>query len=364
MLKNQHTIYGRATFLIGGQWGSEGKGATAAWLAANLAKQGKQFDIVTTNAGAQAGHTSVHKGQRRIVYHLPTAPLISREFGLRSMIYLNAGAIIDPELLGKEMEEQSLDYNDVWIHPVAAVIQPEDKVAEEAADSPMTRTGSTRKGVGVALARKIMRGGMVAHQHPFLQKFPQVILDLNQQMLNGKSVLVEVPQGIGLSVNNGAWPHVTSRDCTVQKAASDANIHPHFYGGSILVMRTFPIRVGNIIEEGKENSSGPCFDDQKEISWEEVGVEAEITTVTKRVRRVFTFSHQQLTWAMKITRPNVVVISFADYPNAPVGDIMQRINMEAAHLDMATPTICVQSGPTTEDVSRVHITPAASYLHG
>ena len=70
---------GYVSTIIGGQWGSEAKGSAAAWTASELAKEGRRFDIVTTNAGVQAGHTSVHSGVKRVVFHLPPASLITRE---------------------------------------------------------------------------------------------------------------------------------------------------------------------------------------------------------------------------------------------------------------------------------------------
>ena len=49
-------VPGKASFMLGGQWGSEGKGAAAAWTASALDRAGRRFDVVTTNAGCQSGH--------------------------------------------------------------------------------------------------------------------------------------------------------------------------------------------------------------------------------------------------------------------------------------------------------------------
>lgn len=344
---------GKATVIVGGQYGSEAKGCATAWLASQLAENREAFDIYTTNAGAQAGHTSIFKGKKRVVFHLPTAPLIAREYGLGlGTIYLNAGSVIDPVSFEQEVEENKIDA--LFIHPMAAVITPECQAAEREEDSSTTKIASTRKGVGEALARKVMRGGMIAKDHPFLKRFVRR-MDLNARLADGRSVLVEVPQGVSLSLNHSPfYPHTTSRDCTPGAGLSDAAIHPSFYGRTMVVLRTFPIRVGNIIEGDKTlGRSGGVFADQKETTWDALGQPAEITTVTKRVRRVFTFSKQQIAHTFGLCRPNVVFLSFVNYlkDNAHLAEIIEAIRIASAVNAMPVPQIILQHGP---DVSDVH----------
>src|SRR5882762_7099512 len=88
---------GKASFILGGQFGSEAKGAAAAYVAT---RSDANFNIATTNAGAQAGHTSIHDGVKKVVFHLPTFSLYRDCF-----TYLNAGSVIDPEVLLRELEE-------------------------------------------------------------------------------------------------------------------------------------------------------------------------------------------------------------------------------------------------------------------
>lgn len=365
MLNNFKTR-GRASFVLGGQWGSEGKGAAAASIAVQLAERGEAFDLITTNAGAQAGHTSTHGGVTRVVFHLPTAALIQQDYrrdALRSaaplMVYLNAGSIIDPVVLIRELETSNLDFERFFIHPNAAIITDECREAEGRADSAQTKIASTRKGVGEALSRKVLRSGMLAKDYLPLQRFIKRV-DLNDYLQRGLSVLVEVPQGVGLSLDGPFYPHCTSRNCTVMQAMSDAGIHPSYYGSSMLVLRTFPIRVGNIEGfdpvQGKVTGllgqSGGHYDDQRETSWEELGQKAEITTVTKRVRRVFTFSVKQMAEAMALTRPDVVYLTFCDYlkTREEVFNIGLKIGQVADELHMPQPQLLFQYGPTTGDL--------------
>lgn len=347
---------GFATALIGGNWGSEAKGSAAAWLAWELAKKDQYFDIVTTNAGAQAGHTSVHQNVKRVVFHLPTASLISKDhFREYGTIYLNAGSIIDVEGLLREIEENKIATNkdQFAIHPMAAIITDECKIAENDPNSSQTKTASTRKGVGQALSRKVLRSGMVAKDHPVLQRWVRRI-DLNDKMCSGESVLVEVPQGVSLSLNHSPfYPYTTSRDCTPMAGMSDAGIHPSFLGKTFLVLRTFPIRVGNIVENGETlGTSGDCYGDQTEISWEDLGVEPEITTVTKRVRRVFTFSGEQVRQTFKLCRPDVIMLTFCNYcDKKTLSSVIEKIQRAADHANLKQPEIVLEWGPTTEDVT-------------
>lgn len=349
-------IPGRASVLLGGQWGSEAKGCAAAWVARELSMEDRAFDIVTTNAGAQAGHTSIHLGNKRVVYHLPTAPFIAEDNlgkGKGGIMYINAGSIIDPVSFEKELNDNP--YNGgILIHPMAAVITDECREAEMKADSSRTKIASTRKGVGEAQARKVVRSGQIAKDHPFLKQFVGK-MDLNDELRRGAAILVEVPQGVSLSLNHsGFYPYTTCRDCTIGSGLSDAGIHPRGFGKSMVVLRTFPIRVGNIVEDGKTiGESGDCYHDQFETSWEKLGVQAEITTVTKRVRRVFTFSYQQIVDTFSLCMPDYVFLTFCNYVQNPVdlARIAQYIRSAADVTLSPHPQIFYQWGPTTDDVT-------------
>jgi len=362
---------GKMSFILGGQFGSEGKGAASAWAVTELVKTGRAFDIITTNAGVQSGHTSIHEGKKRVLFHLPTAAMFCD-----APVHLNAGSIIDPDVLFREFDENP-DFrytHRLTIDPFAAVVTQECRDAEMANDSAQTKIASTRKGVGQALARKVLRSGMVAKDHPRLQPFI-FQFSMNDDLSKGASILAEVPQGVSLSLNGGFYPHTTSRDCTVAQAASDAGIHPHFVGQTMLVLRTFPIRVGNInrtAEEIRETMtayeskdpeqykgySGGVYPDQYEISFDDLGVEAEITTVTKRVRRIFTWSDQQVVDAIRVSRPSVIFLSFCDYLRGDgqagqpyiTDELVRKVRGLCRAEGLGNVEVLTAFGPTTADV--------------
>ena len=105
--------------------------------------------------------------------------------------------------------------------------------------------------------------------------------------------------------------------------------------------------------------SGGVYPDQHEISFADLGVEAEITTVTKRVRRIFTWSDQQVIDAIRISRPSVIFLSFCDYLMPPashaLGDelvqkLVAKVRKIAAAEGLRNPEVFTAFGPTTADV--------------
>lgn len=351
---------GKIDFILGGQFGSEGKGAASAWLSEQLHYDKRHYNIVTTNNGTQSGHTSIVDGKKRVLFHFPTAGVLDPN----TFIYLNAGAVINPDVLRQEFMENDISLHRFCIHPNAAIVTPECREAEGRADSAQTRIASTRKGVGEAISRKVLRSATLAGKYDWGRHgyVPNIrSMDLNYTLRHGGSVLCEIPQGLSLSLNSSFYPHVTSRDCTIMQAMNDAGVHPSFMGSTMLVMRTFPIRVGAIVEKldipGQPEAnvtitrgmSGDCYPDQQETSWELLGVEPEITTVTKRVRRVFTWSRLQLQDAMNQCRPELVHLTFCDYP-ADIRSIAQDILDAASILGLKQPDVMYQYGPSTNDV--------------
>jgi len=349
------TEKGRAAVLVGGQFGSEGKGQIAAWLAHNANRCG--IDVATTNAGAQAGHTTRYKDERMFIcYHLPTAGVIDR----KSTIYVNGGSIIDVDQLKREIA--SLDDVDIYgrlvVHPRAAVITDEaKKAAKDIEKSPGIKYGAIQKGVGQTLAGKVLRRGRVADQESRLQPFVQE-LSLNRMLQGGAAVSVEIPQGTGLGLIHGhVYPYTTSRDCWVGSGLNDAGIHPAFLGNVAMVVRTFPIRVGHSFNEMGEKigDSGPFYPDSTELDWAEKfpGIEPERTTVSKRVRRIATWSDEQYRAALALNRPNIIALTFVDYLRNPQEFWTRVHRMRQMEVDTMgfRPQHIYSFGPCQEDVT-------------
>jgi len=302
-------LRGKLNLLAGGQLGSEGKGLLAHYVGVN-----NHIDIAISNASSNAGHTfywNLHSKnvEKHITKHLPISGVVNK----RTTIYLCAGSIINPKILLKEIEENNVNSENVNIHPRAAIITDKD-IENETLSSSVKTIASTMSGVGSALVRKINRKAVLAKDCKDLKYFIKE-LDLQYYMDNDCTLLMEIPQGMDLSLNHGlSYPYCTSRDITPSSALNDANVHPSYLGTTIMVIRTFPIRVGNVVENNVEvGNSGPFPDDCVETSWEELCLEKEYTTRTNRIRRVATFSISQYKKMLKIFKPNYILLNFCNY---------------------------------------------------
>lgn len=347
---SEFTTPGRVSVIFDGQFGSTGKGLAGAWVGEH-----NKIDWAVTNASANAGHTSIIDGKPVVLFHIPSTWLTAREHW-NTRIYIDAGAIVDLDVLEREIVELGIPARQIWVNPNAAVILPEDKASESNNGSSQARIASTQKGCGAALARKVVRSGpnlgqwiaQTGRKVPFtLDTVP-----LNRELRDMKTVVVEVPQGFSLSVGaSGFYPYTTSRDCTLQQGLSDAGVHPRFFHKSMAVLRTFPIRVGNIVDgEDQIGFSGPVYPDQVETSWRDLGLAEERTTVTKRVRRVFTFSPLQYQRMLEYSMPDYVFLNFANYMDS---DSMNRLVGSMARVEVEvgqTPKYFYGYGPASHDI--------------
>jgi adenylosuccinate synthase len=322
---------GKLNILIDGQFGSTGKGLVASYIGWY-----NHVDLAITNASMNAGHTFYINDSKYVTKHLPIIGILNK----RSTIYLCAGAIINPEFLLKELETFDIDPNRICIHPRAAIIEQQDR--EHEAEGSVKKIASTQSGVGSALIRKIDRKAKLAGDTPLIKHMVKE-LDVSWLLDQGVIAGMEVPQGFSLSINSGySYPHCTSREITVSAAMSDAQLHPSYLGNVFVVIRTFPIRVGHIIEDGvMVGDSGPFYPDSKEISWEKLGVEKEYTTNTKRVRRIATFSMIEYKKMLKMFHPDYVFLNFANYLSLKELQKLLKKLREVTH-------VCV--GPRIEDI--------------
>lgn len=328
-------------FMVDGQFGSTGKGLLAAWVAT---KYGTSFDLAVTNSGPNSGHTS-YIGDRKIVLkQLPTLPVIHKYLKREIIpIYLSAGAVINLDILNAEVEEHGVK---AFVSARAALVTEADKEAEGSGS--IAQVAGTRQGVGHAIARKVMRDplaivGRVAPEH----WHPNIKVVEWEPDYRGAVVWFEVAQGFSLGLNSHFYPKVTSRECTVMQAAADARFPAQHVRSCSLVIRTFPIRVSNF--EG--HSSGDCYSDQHETTWEAIGVEPELTTVTKRERRVFTFSMVQYEEAIYANQPDLIFVNFMNYlPKDKRLDFARNLQDHAKSVLNRSPNFRWGYGPKPGDV--------------
>ncbi|MGM5488692.1 MAG: adenylosuccinate synthetase [Nanobdellota archaeon] len=287
--------------LVGLQWGSEGKGKIAAYLA-------PEYSGMVRSGAPQAGHTFYHEGHRYVNRQLPCGVFTD------SLLYLSTSSLVNLDVLAEELVRYRLYPDRVMIDNHAMVITEEHRMRERQLTA---RISSTGEGVGAAQVDKVMRKTPLFDR--FAEEDPELYFYcgdtvglLNQQIGMGQNVLLEGTQGFGLSLNHGAYPYVTSRDVNASSLLSDSGIAPNHHSKTIGVLRTYPIRVAG--------NSGPTG--SEEISWEEIGwrsgaprAPSEYTTVTGRLRRVFEQNINELKRAVLVNQPDELALTFIDYIN-------------------------------------------------
>lgn len=337
------------------QYGSTGKGLIVGYLAETTA-----YDTVVTAWAPNAGHTYVDSGGRKFV-HTHLANGIAGKFVRKVM--LGPGSLINPDQLLAEMymcaDLLGPRGIKVMIHPHAAIVTAEH-VAEES--GPMTKIGSTKKGVGAAMIQRIRRDPdkmNIAANCTQLRPFVVTTEQYRKELHESEHVLVEGAQGYGLSMYHGFYPYTTSRDVSIFQILADSGIqaadvfekYKTYKMRVIGTCRTYPIRVANRFdEEGTQvGYSGPCYDDQVEISFEEIGQKVELTTVTKLPRRIFTFSGKQIYEACQHNGVYDVFLNFVNYARSELEliDIVQRIERED------TAVRWIGTGPAYKDVHEI-----------
>lgn len=291
---------GQTLALIGGQWGSEGKGVIAARLAG-------RFDAAVRVGGPNAGH-SLYFEER--LYKMRSVPCAWVEDSCE--LYLGAGAALKPELLREELN--ALPWaRQITVDPLAVIIKEEYEHAEQ---DIRRRIGSTSEGVGLARAARMRRDGSAQLAKDYDWRDDRVIVSRVAPALwslldDGAMVMLEGAQGSALSLLHGSYPHVTSADTNAAQLAADVGLAPWDITHVQLVLRTFPIRVAN----PPDGTSGPMGE---EIDWQELidaGVveQPEQTTVTRKQRRIARFSWEFVDQAYRLNRPCGWWLMFGDY---------------------------------------------------
>ena len=308
--------------IVGCQFGSEAKGLVAGMLAKkNL------YDVLVSVNSSQAGHTVPF--YKDGIYHqivtrqLPSSCVINHD----ALIYIGPGAVINLDVLFNEirmLEDFNIPIKDrLLINPKATIISNDD-INREKNVKLKERIGSTCEGVGSALSMRAIRECYIIENYrdKLLHEHNIHIGELSK---HHEFILLEGSQGFGLSTFSLYYPYCTSRDTTTAAFLSYAQLPFRDVRNIYGVYRTFPIRVGG--------NSGPMY---KETTWDEVskisGYEnlCEITTVTKRIRRIGFWDSllaHKATVVNGVDRPILTFVNYLDRRFEGLQDYEQFIRL-------------------------------------
>ena len=176
------------------------------------------------------------------------------------------------------------------------------------------------------------------------------VYNFDQEFASESVVFGEIGQGYSLGLLSGLYPHVTTRECTPAQLIADLGVSPRVYRKSIVSLRLRPIRTGNLEAHGKVYSSGPGYPDQKEIEWSDIFAEPEISTVTKRQRRIFEWSDIQYKQMLLATQPDALFFNFCNYHVDWPDQVKQHMNTYQYVLGRRPDFVLTGHGPKVENV--------------
>lgn len=339
--------------VVGGQYGSEGKGA----IAAHLCRTDPKITTAVRVAGPNAGHSAYdQKGEKWALRQIPVAAVVRDDLAL----VLGQGSEIDPHVLSDEitrLEKAEIPIARRLLVDASATVITEGHISAEGGyGGHMTsRLGSTGKGVGAARSDRIWRqaktwgdvsseGESVGHTASFLRNV----------LSAGEDVLIEGTQGYALGLHTEHYPKCTSSDCTATDFLAMAGLNAWDADDVCVwvVLRTHPIRVAG--------NSGNL---EGETDWETLGaqtgghIQEERTTVTQQVRRVGTWD-EELAWAaVQANGPSKVKVALTmfDYWHPDLADCGdwdalspgQKADVIVVSMQVGAPVALVGTGPNT-----------------
>jgi adenylosuccinate synthase len=336
-----------ATVLIGAQWGDEGKGRVADWLAA-------QANIVARFAGGDnAGHT-VRAEDKTFKLHLIPSGILHPGV----VCILGAGAVINPLTLMHEIEDLRKTGIDVTpkqliIDARAHIITPAHVALDGASEKSLgdEAIGTTKRGIGPAYASKMTRTGIRAHTMTEPEAFGDAIQKsitegnrtlqalYSQQAVDGRSVvpqyveaarhlgpyirdavdyvqsaledgqrvLCEGAQGTLLDIDYGLYPFVTSSHPTVGGAITGLGFGPRYIDRVVGVTKAFSTRVGSgPFPTELEGTLGDRLRGTGKNPWDEFG------TTTGRPRRCGWLDAVVLRYAVRLNGLTELVLNKLD----------------------------------------------------
>lgn len=299
--------------VVGGQFGSEAKGAVTAAICADEANQGKTVTVVRVG-GPNAGHSAADPTGRIWPLRQIPAGMVAHP-SVRGVIA--SGSEIDPEVLDREIEELSDAGIDVTgrltVSDAATIITPAHREQEAAL---VGLIGSTGKGIGAARADRVMRradtvatSGYAGKTGFFISRAEELERRLCESARrHSHTVVLEGTQGYGLGLHTKYYPQVTSGDCRAIDVCAQAGVNPWGLIGDFgslqihITIRPYPIRVAG--------PSGPL---EGETTWEQLGLPVELTTVTRKPRRVGMYDRALVDAAVVANRPHAyLAVSMVD----------------------------------------------------
>ncbi|EPQ25977.1 uncharacterized protein PFL1_06432 [Pseudozyma flocculosa PF-1] len=274
---------GKATVLLGAQWGDEGKGKLADVLST-------QMDVCARCAGGNnAGHTivaNVNGVKTKFDFHLLPSGLVNP----RCAGFIGSGVVVHVPSFFEELdklEKKGLNCDGrLFISDRAHLVFDFHQVVDGLKEVELggSSIGTTKKGIGPAYSSKASRSGLRVHHlydpELFASKFRKLvegrfkryghfeydtegeiarykafaerlrphIVDgvtfIHTALSSNRRVLVEGANALMLDIDFGTYPFVTSSSTSIGGVCTGLGIPPNAIGDVIGVMKAYTTRVG------------------------------------------------------------------------------------------------------------------------
>ncbi len=268
------------SLVLGLQFGDEGKGKIVDYLA------DKSDIVVRYQGGNNAGHTVVNNNVKYKLNLIPSGAIRGKT------CLIGNGVVVDLEVLFHELETlSSMGISpDIKISSMAHVILPLHKQIDALIEKfrGKSAVGTTKKGIGPTYMDKVSRLGIrigdlldpesLSGKLKLVYDFRSVLIRalgeepiisyddlyqtlvnfgarikdmvvngpvyLNEQIADGKNILLEGAQGTMLDIDFGSYPYVTSSNTTAGGSSTGSGIAPRLINEIIGVLKAYQSRVG------------------------------------------------------------------------------------------------------------------------
>ena len=272
-----------AKLVVGTQWGDEGKAKVIDFLSGEIDL------VVRYQGGANAGHTVEAEGQTYVFHLIPSGILYPKV-----VCVIGNGVVLDPAAFNEEKEalrKRNIDaHGRIIISDACHILLPLHRQIDAAREAQLggKKIGTTKRGIGICYADKMMRVGLrmgdLFHEAKLRDRLEHILeiknheikavyglepvefnplfeellefgsnnrsfvrntsVFLNKELAAGRTVLLEGAQGTGLDVDFGTYPFVTSSNTTTGGAIAGSGISFQHLKEVIGICKAYVSRVG------------------------------------------------------------------------------------------------------------------------
>lgn len=309
-------------FVVGAQYGDEGKGMVAKLLADKAEMNGNPY-VWTARVGAQnAEHRFVHDACDLCARILPSASAFRNTLSHNPIAaVLGAGHCFRPEQLMLEATHLGVDQNMIWVDELAMWLKESHAIDNRERGD---KRGTTGWGIGAAMAEKVARhpNTLLMRDYDWGAFKPQIAKCATLELLQHKG-LFESSQGAMLSLNHGRYPWSTAKDVSVPAMCAELGISTKRVNKIVGIARLVMMRVSGpsgptggeeVSYDDVENRTGLRFPHHKRIQGDSMKWSSTVgkSGGATDEERLFDISMEELHYSHLMNGYDELVITFTD----------------------------------------------------